>query len=157
MWALTLTQPYAWMVIHGPKDVENRDWVNRILEDLIEAGEPFAVHAGKECTRRYYSDAVEYAKSQDSSLVVPARGELVCGAILGTAVPLGYWPPSDWSPSRRWHMKGKTGWALKDRKPLPHPLPALGKQGFWKMPEEIAMRLRAASGKQQAQSRELHP
>lgn len=149
-WALTLTQPYAWMVIHGPKDIENRSWVNDILRELIERKEPFAVHAGKECTLAYYRDAVEYAASQDPGLVVPPREQLVYGAILGTVVPHVIHPPSEWSPDRPWHMEGQNGWGLRERKPLLHYLPVSGKQGFWRVPEELVPMLRGGGCRLQA-------
>jgi hypothetical protein len=40
MRALTVRQPWAWAIIHGGKDVENRSWTNRYATGLI------AIHAG---------------------------------------------------------------------------------------------------------------
>ena len=136
MWILTLTQPYAWMVIHGPKDIENRSWVNQILLDLIRERMPFGIHAGKEIPLGYYHEAVAYAKSQDPDLVVPAREELVRGCVLGTVVPTSVYAPAEWTPKRRWHMKGQQGWQLSERKPLSYPVLAKGKQGFWTFPDD---------------------
>jgi hypothetical protein len=39
MWALTLKQPWAWMVTHGTKDIENRGWCNRITRELENTGQ----------------------------------------------------------------------------------------------------------------------
>lgn len=159
MWALTLTQPYAWMVIFGSKDIENRDWVNRILREMIDAGEPFAVHAGKECTRRYYAEAVEYARTQDPELVVPPREQLVYGSILGTVLPHCVHAASEWTPQRRWHMEGKQGWGLRKRTPLLHHVPVSGKQGFWKVPDELLPMLdgRVGLAREGARVAELRP
>jgi hypothetical protein len=153
MWALTLLQPYAWMVIHGPKSIENRDWCNSILRELIAAKEPFAVHAGKECTRAYYAQAVEYARSQDPGLVVPPREQLVYGAILGKVTVDRIHSSEDWTPDRRWHMEGKHGWRLVERRPLLHPIPCNGKQGFWRVPEELVPMLDGRVGLEREKSR----
>lgn len=137
MWALTVLQPYAWMMIHGSKDIENRSWVNAILNHLITRGEPFAVHAGLSMTRVYYREAVEFAKAQDPELVVPRIDELVLGALLGTVVPTQIYRPEDWTPDRRWHMPDQYGWQLEDRTTLPRYVPAKGKQGFWTVDDAL--------------------
>ena len=137
MLVLTLKQPYAWMVIFGTKPIENRRWVNALLNHLITRGEAFAIHAGLSCTRDYYDEAVAYARSQDPELRVPRREDLVRGAILGTVVPTDVYRPEDWAPTRRWHMRGQYGWQLKDRTPLPSPVPAKGKQGFWSIDDAL--------------------
>ena len=137
MWVLTLKQPWAWMVIHGTKDVENRSWVNAILEGLVARREPFAVHAGRAMSTAYYMEAVWYAKGQDPAIVVPYPQELVFGAILGTVVPAKIYSPEDWDVQRRWHMKDQYGWQLEERTPLPRYVPAKGKQGFWTVDDEL--------------------
>lgn len=140
MLVLTLKQPYAWMVIHGSKDIENRSWVNALVNHLITRGESFAIHAGVSVRRDYYEQAVAYARTQDPELRVPAREDLVLGAILGTVVPTEVFRPEDWLPARRWHMRGQYGWALRDRTALPVPIPAKGKQGFWSVDDELIAR-----------------
>ena len=137
MLVLTLKQPYAWMVIHGSKDIENRTWVNALLWDLIERQEPFAVHAGVSIRGDYYDKACAYARSQDPALRVPPKDDLVLGAILGTAIPAEIFHPDDWLLGRRWHMRDHYGWRLRDRTALPAPIPAKGKQGFWSIDDVL--------------------
>ena len=43
MKALTVKQPWAWAIIHGGKDVENRSW----MPNLGPRGMRIAIHAGK--------------------------------------------------------------------------------------------------------------
>lgn len=131
MWALTLTQPWAWMVIYGSKDIENRGWTNSIVSDLIRTRHPFVVHAGARMPRIEYERAVAYAAEQDPELVVPSPEKLVLGAVLGTAVIASVHTPFEWSPHRRWHMKGQCGWQLVERKPFHWLIDRKGKQGFW--------------------------
>ncbi len=136
-----MKQPWAWMVIHGTKDVENRSWVNAILEGLVARREPFAVHAGLSMTRAYYREAVQFAKAQDPELVVPRIDELVLGALLGTVVPTGILPSHSQGlrgvVHRRWHMPDQYGWELEERTPLPRYVPAKGKQGFWTVDDAL--------------------
>ena len=55
---LTLRQPWAWLVVFGGKDVENRSWTT-------EYRGPILIHAGKEMTRREYKQTHEYALRHD--------------------------------------------------------------------------------------------
>jgi len=138
MLALTLKQPYAWMVIFGSKDIENRSWVNSVLQGLIDRQEEFAIHAGLDCTKEYYRQAVEFARAQDPELEVPKRQDLLLGALIGTVIPVRVYTPEDWTPQRPWHMPDQNGWQLQDRKPLVRAIAMRGRQGFWKLDEKIA-------------------
>lgn len=142
MWVLTLKQPWAWMVIHGTKDVENRSWCNSITRELQASKQPFAIHAGATMTRAYYENAVAVAAEEDSGLVVPSREKLVFGAVIGTAVIANYHAPETWKPRGQkgyipWRMRHQYGWELLYRTPLPVSLPARGQLGFWEMDDRL--------------------
>lgn len=79
MKALSVRQPWAWLLIHGGKDIENRDWHTKYRG-------PLAIHASKSMTRDEYFDAVELARKFDPDLVrrMPRRDELIKGAVIGT-------------------------------------------------------------------------
>lgn len=48
--ALSIRQPWAWLILHAGKDIENRTW------QTYQRGW-FAIHASKGMTRReYYED-----------------------------------------------------------------------------------------------------
>ena len=41
--ALTLWQPWAWAIVEGHKDIENRPWAPGAA---LRVGDPFLIHAG---------------------------------------------------------------------------------------------------------------
>ena len=45
--ALSIRQPWAWLIVNGHKDIENRDWPTNFRGRLL-------VHAGQTMARRYY-------------------------------------------------------------------------------------------------------
>ena len=50
MKALTVKQPWAWLLIHGTKDIENRNWPTSLRGEI-------AIHAAKGMPRGEYADA----------------------------------------------------------------------------------------------------
>lgn len=135
MKALSLRQPWAWMVVHGGKGIENRRWNTRFRGS-------FLIHAAKGMTREEYEDAVAFAREVDQQIVVPPMGELARGGIIGSAVlhdvlepclldPLFYRPCE-----HPWHMSGQYGFVLVDVQPLP--FRALrGELGFFHVSTEL--------------------
>lgn len=142
MWALTLRQPWAWMVVHGRKDLENRSWVNKIVFELIHFQKELAIHAGFGMTRLEYVEAVGFAKQEDPELRVPRAEELQFGQVIGTVriaelVPKEHYGPPGRKDHVRWHLPGQWGWKLADRRALPFPIAMGGKQGFWKLEDSL--------------------
>lgn len=72
MKALSINQPWAWLIVNGHKAVENRDW------DTKYRGE-FLIHAGK----RIDYDAYDFLEAMD--IDVPTPNELPTGGIVGKA------------------------------------------------------------------------
>lgn len=116
MKALSIRQPWAWLIVNGFKPVENRDWSTRYRGD-------FLVHASKGMTREDYEDARDLAQAQ--GITIPAPHELERGGIVGKATITGCvtHSPSQW-------FFGKFGFELVDAKPLPF-LPMKGRLGFF--------------------------
>lgn len=52
--ALSIRQPWAWLIVHGSKDVENRTWVSQHRS-------PTLTHAAKGMTRGQYEYAFIFA------------------------------------------------------------------------------------------------
>jgi hypothetical protein len=75
--ALSLIQPWAWAVVHGPKNIENMVWYTEIRG-------PFWIAASAQVTRRYYENAAEWL-SNACGVEVPPMDQLVLGAIIGSA------------------------------------------------------------------------
>lgn len=76
--ALSLKAPYAWAVVHGPKDIENRTWWTEIRGD-------FWIASSAQVTRAYFDSACETIKRLAPELVVPPLEEHVLGAVIGRA------------------------------------------------------------------------
>lgn len=72
MKALSINQPWAWLIVNGHKGVENRDW------NTSYRGE-FLIHAGKKI------DYDAYDFLEDMDIDVPSPHELPTGGIVGKA------------------------------------------------------------------------
>ena len=114
---ITVRQPWAWLIVHGPKDIENRTWRRSYRG-------PLGIHAAKTMTDGEYMDAYVYARARGVTL--PAAESLTLGAIVGLATVTD-WVDEHPSP---WFM-GPYGLVLADRRPLAEPIPARGTQGLW--------------------------
>jgi len=73
MRALSINQPWAWLIVNGHKAVENRDW------DTKYRGE-FLIHAGKRIDHDAYDFVVE-----KMGIAIPSPDELTIGGIVGKA------------------------------------------------------------------------
>jgi len=74
---LSIRQPWAWLIINGHKDIENRRWSTNICERVF-------IHASKGMTRQEYSDCVAFTSAIDKSIIIPEPKELLRGGIIGT-------------------------------------------------------------------------
>jgi hypothetical protein len=131
MKALSLTQPWAWIVLHGGKHIENRTW------DTKFRGR-FLIHASKGMTLEQYDDALLACVALGAPSVaerVPHPKKLERGGIVGMATLSHIHTPCRLpeEPSRcqhAWHMAGQYGFALVDVQQLPF-LACKGALGFW--------------------------
>jgi len=118
--ALSLRQPWAWMVVHGGKTIENRRWSTRLRV-------PFLIHAAKGMTNDEWEDAVYFARSVDPQIDVPKRHQLAFGGIIGRARIVDVIPPHEPLSlpalaehcEHAWHMPEQYGFVLADVAPLP--------------------------------------
>jgi hypothetical protein len=117
--ALTVRQPWAWLIIHGGKDIENRRWKTNVRGRVL-------IHAAKGMTRNEYYDAWDYA--DDIGVEVPDIDviNLQRGCIIGSVeiVDCVSQCPSPW-------FMGPYGFVLRDPQILPHES-CRGALGFWK-------------------------
>jgi len=148
MQALTLHAPWAWAVMHGGKDIENRSWAppNHML------GQRIAIHAGMASLAEEREDLVRICSN------VP--DEFMRGAILGTVQVVGYVDEQDvglmWNGERIEKLRshepaesvwfgGPVGWLLRDPKPLERPIPQRGALGLWQVKEPVLSELLKAT------------
>lgn len=108
MRALSIRQPWAWLIVNGFKDIENRDW-----ETLYRGW--ILVHAGQTLTKADYAWAVEFVRDfAGCAAVIPPLAELERGGIVG-AVTITSCVRESSSP---WFM-GPFGFQLADAVQLP--------------------------------------
>lgn len=120
MKALSIRQPWAWLIIHGGKDIENRSWHAKLRGR-------FLVHAAKGMTNDEYVHAAAFARSL--GVTVPPASELQRGGIIGS-VELVDSVNSHESP---WYM-GEKGFVLQV--PIASPfIPLKGQLGFFNVVE----------------------
>lgn len=113
---ISIRQPWAWLIIAGLKDIENRDWPTKFRG-------PVAIHAGK-----YVPRPEEIAEIEFEQRVKIRRYELQYGGIVGT-VEITDCVSEHSSP---WFF-GDFGFVLRNARPVRfHPLG--GKLGFFESP-----------------------
>ena len=121
--ALSVRQPWAWAILHGGKDVENRDW-RRPNPGLTFRGR-VALHASSGMTQDEY-DAI----MPRSAPPIPPPHLLVRGAIIGhvTIMDIIRDPNRDMIKSEWFH--GPVGLMLHDPVAI-DPIPCAGALGFF--------------------------
>jgi len=113
--ALSIRQPWAWLIVNGFKPVENRDWRTHFRGRVL-------VHAGKKITRAEKEEAA--AICARLGITLPETFET--GGIVGSVEIVDCVSDLD-SP---WFRAGGYGWMLARPEVLPF-RPLLGKLGFF--------------------------
>lgn len=108
MRTLSIRQPWAWLIVNGHKDIENRDW-----ETLYRG--PVLIHAGKTLARRYHAELRDVMKHL-RGIDIPAFEDLQRGGIVGVATIADCVRESD---SPWFDQTGGFGFVMRDAKPLP--------------------------------------
>ena len=126
MKALSVRQPWAWLIIHGGKDIENRDWYTGVRGRVL-------IHASKGMTQREYLSAAHDVPAMrelgHDIPEMPSPYDLFRGGVIGSVEIVDCVENSD-SP---WFF-GRFGFVLRDPKPLPFE-PGRGALGFFDWPE----------------------
>jgi hypothetical protein len=123
--ALTIRQPWAWLVVHGGKLVENRDWFTRYRGR-------FLVHAAKGMTNDEWMGAYYFAKDVgglELANTIPGFDALERGGIIGSAELVDELDPTQ-GLAVPWHIAGKFGFVLRHVEALPF-YPCKGALNFW--------------------------
>lgn len=134
MRAISLWQPWASAVALGIKRVETRSWAT------TNTG-PVVIHAAKRWTKAQQ----EFADVEFTLGRIPKQVPL--GALVATAVIMGCRRTEDVAPQvgtieRLYgdYRPGRYAWFLDHIKPLPTPIPWLGAQGFFAVPDDVVAR-----------------
>lgn len=145
MKALTVQQPWAWAIVHGGKDVENR---TRNLAGSYRG--PVAIHAGL----RFDQDALEDSTLQAvlprdaAGAKIAFDGRHVLGAFVGVVDLASVHHDSDHGPDRcsPWAQRGDL-WhlVLENPQPLEVPIPCKGRLGLWTPDQDVLEQLQAVA------------
>lgn len=130
MKCLSIRQPWAWLIIHGGKDIENRDWPTKVRGRVL-------IHASKGMTAEEYSDANWTARNVPTppgavgtGVCIPLSSNLQRGGIIGS-VEIVDCVSASTSP---WFF-GRFGFVLRNPIALPF-RPYKGRLGFFDVPED---------------------
>ncbi|MCW3678662.1 ASCH domain-containing protein [Burkholderia cenocepacia] len=126
MKALSVRQPWAWLLVVGHKNIENRTWSTSYRGPLL-------IHASKGMTIAEYVDVRRYLRSIGrEDIDLPHPKELERGGIIG-AVDLVACFESHGRLSP-WHMEGCYGFAVSNARQLPF-VPYTGRLGIFDVPD----------------------
>lgn len=119
MKALSIRQPWAWLIVNGHKDIENRSWATKFRG-------PVLIHASKGMTRDDYL-ACEIFCADIPGVKLPAYEDLQRGGIVGQVeiVDCVTSHPSPW-------FVGPVGIVMANARPRPFH-PCKGALGFFKV------------------------
>lgn len=133
MHALTVRQPWAACIAHGPKRVENRTWFPprkwRLPLQL-------AIHSSKawaKADEAYRTDRIAeiWPEVRDVPII---RGAVVAVATLVSVVRSAPGDPNPW-------VMGPWCWNLEDVRALSDPVPCTGHQSLWTLPHGVEVRV----------------
>jgi hypothetical protein len=114
MKALSITQPWAWLITNGYKPLENRTWNTEFRGE-------FLIHASKGFDKKGYA----FVRDSFPEIDLPLPNQFERGGIVGIA---DLWDVATASSSP-WFF-GPFGFCLRDARPLPF-TPMLGRLGFF--------------------------
>lgn len=130
MKALSIKQPWAWLIANGHKDIENRTWKTNFRGQ-------FLIHASKKIDTRDLDwgimlkllnekigkGATEYLRVNKKLFTV----DFNVGGIIGVAeiVDCTAWSSSNW-------FEGPIGFVIRNARPLPF-FPCKGRLGFFEV------------------------
>lgn len=132
MKALSVRQPWAWAIVAGHKDVENRSWEPG--KRFLQAGDTFLIHASQTFDLKGYRWILENHEALGLSMdEIPARADFTLGKIVGAAIYGGVVTESD----SRWFL-GPKGWVISNALDLADPIPCKGALGLWDVDEAMS-------------------
>lgn len=131
MKALSIRQPWAWLIVNGFKDIENRTWSTRFRG-------PVLIHASKGMTRGEYEDVEDMLdplyplhdkRLSELGIKLPPYQSLQRGGIVGIAeiVDCIQQHQSPW-------FFGDHGFVIRNARQLPF-MPFNGALGFFDVPD----------------------
>jgi len=131
MKALSIQQPWSWLIVQALKDIENRDWTTEYRGlVLIHAGKRIDTDILKEMTGQWTRQTMP-DHWRAAWAMMPENGAFSMGGIVGYATLQKVVTESD-SP---W-FRGRYGFILTQRHPVDF-IPLRGQLGLFDVPKEI--------------------
>lgn len=124
MKAISIKQPWASLIAHGIKDIENRTW--KCPQKYI--GQKILIHASKVSAKDYFIPKRLFINSKVCSILDLNQRNFQKGAIIGSVVIADCVQnhPSVWAEKGCWN------WVLKDAVLFDKPIQNVkGKLSFW--------------------------
>jgi hypothetical protein len=119
--ALSILQPWAWLIVNGHKDIENRGWHTPYRGK-------FLVHAGKKYGPRIHEEDAGFFLEADG-IQLPPFEQMQIGGIVGEATIID----CKRDIASRWYVDGSWGFVLTGMRALPF-RPYRGQLGFFDIP-----------------------
>jgi ASCH domain len=119
---LSILQPWAWLIVNGHKDIENRTWATKFRGRIL-------IHASKAYARKTHDQFAEELL-EEFDIKLPAFNEIQTGGIVGLAT-IADCVRDHASP---WKMNDCWGFVLKDQRVRPF-VPLRGQLGIYRVPE----------------------
>ena len=136
MKAITILQPWAWLLAAGKKSCETRSWKTNYRGEIL-------IHAGKKDMTNVMQQTIFEARYMEQAGVFDAR--IITGAIIGKAKLVNCVPIDEEIAGliRKQHpdefafgdfTPGRYAWVMEEAELFKKPVPATGKQGLWGFP-----------------------
>lgn len=130
MKALSIRAPWWWFILHGGKDIENRDWPTKVRGRVL-------LYCGKWWNEEEVrDDLLDIERIVGAGHMPVARHDSwlkpSCGCIVGSVNIVGCVTESK-SP---WFF-GKHGFVLANPVALAKPIPLKGALGFFEVPDDL--------------------
>jgi len=125
---LSVRQPYAWAIIKGLKDIENRDWSTNIRGRIF-------IHAGSNKTE--LEPGLDYLKRRRVK-PLPGEDELIYGAIIGSVEIVDCVQKS----RSQWYEPSGYGFVLANPIAIARPIPLKANAKMQRLPDEILKKLK---------------
>lgn len=129
---ISILQPYAWLIVNGFKDIENRGWATKFRGRIL-------IHAGKTYSRKTHAEYVADFEDDDIDIQLPPFEQMQLGGIVGSATITDCVQEH---PSR-WKILGSWGFVLKDQRMRPF-VPYRGQLGIFRVPRDAIEPVEAA-------------
>lgn len=167
MLALTVYQPWAWLIAHGYKAIETRSWAPS--ERHLPRGTRIAIHAGAASNERRKRAELwpqfqcriwyRYGGAVSTSTLNLGPDDFPFGAVVATATFDGAWETTGPTGHRAGWVEelsdversfgnfdlGRFGWRLRDVRLLPIPVSCRGRQRLWRLPADVERLVRDAA------------